>query len=81
MTELVRKKHRTWGDKADGLLKQMFEAGCEVEEMAVVFGVSGSAIRSRMHKLALHMLRREEVDIDFEEFKRLIELRTGRAPE
>ena len=75
----MRRYHR-WTEEQEEMLRQLFHAGADVEEMANVLNRKMTNIRARLYALGLKLSDRT-IEPDIAEFGRVMELHTGRAPE
>ena len=72
----MRPYHK-WTTEVDDMLRQMFEAGCNVREMSKAVNRPTSQIYARLYSLDLQLSNRI-VEPNLEEFKRIMHLRTGK---
>ena len=76
---MTRRAYCKWTEEQDDMIRQMFTAGCGVDEMARVLNRPVTHIRTRLYALDLRLSDRT-VEPDREEFKRVMALRLGDAP-
>ena len=69
--------YRRWTPEVDDMLQEMFSAGCDVREMAKAVDRTAPQIYSRLYALDLQLSSRDP-EPDREEFKRIMQLRTGK---
>ena len=75
-----RSKYVRWADKEDDILRALYDAGCDTDEMIEVFpGLNERQIRNRLRTLGLSLSRRDLV-IDNEAFTRILSLRGKEVP-
>ena len=74
------RRYFKWTEEQKLMLREMFEAGCDVAEMARALNRDIPGIRAKLNSLELKVSDRT-VEPNRVEFSRLMELHTGRAPE
>lgn len=71
------RQYRKWAPEVDTMLREMFDAGCDVREMAKAMDRTTPQIYARLHTLDLQLSTRAEAP-DRAEFERIMQLRTGK---
>ena len=69
--------YRKWSPEVDAMLQEMFTAGCDVREMSKALERSTPQIYARLYTLDLQLSTRAPQPGP-EEFKRIMQLRTGK---
>ena len=76
----MSRSYKRWTDEGDKMLREMFAAGCTIQEMAVVMNRPKHQKNSRLCGALDLKLSERDVEPNREAFEQLMRLRTGKEP-